>query len=128
MDDTKHNRSRQSPADRFEGPEHLIDLNSVAADLLREPPPPHGHRQVAVFKRDRVTVSLFAFDAGAGLPEHHVNGVVTIQGLDGRITITTPTGDHHLTPGKLLTLDPGGPHSVHAPEPGRMLVTVCLLA
>ncbi len=125
MNDHDTPRLREHPAQRFEGDEHLIDLNAAAAQLRAEHPRAHGHHQITVFKRPALTVSLFSLDAQTTLPQHKAGGIATILCLDGAMTVTTPSHTHHLTADMMVVLEPDVPHAVHAGEASRMLLSLC---
>jgi len=120
-------RMRQHPEERFHAPQLHIDLEKVAATLLAEPLPANRHhRQETLYRRHPITVALFLFEAGAELRAHSADGVVTVQVLQGRLKMTVEEQTHDLPAGSLLVLAPGVKHDVHAAEPTRMLLTVCL--
>jgi quercetin dioxygenase-like cupin family protein len=123
----QNERLRQHPQERFRPPLLHIDLDKVAATLLAEPLPANRHhRQETLYRRHPITVALFLFEAGAELPAHLAEGVVTVQVLQGRLKMTAEGQTHDLPAGSLLVLAPGVKHDVHASEPTRMLLTVCL--
>ncbi|MBC7784053.1 MAG: cupin domain-containing protein [Burkholderiales bacterium] len=118
-------RLRPTPAERFEGTEHVYDLAGAIEQLRREPRTAHGgHRQVTLFKHATSTLSVFYFDPAGGLPEHKANGFVTIHVLSGRMSVKTPEHDHDLTAGKLVVLAPNVRHSLSAVEACEMLLIV----
>ena len=120
-------RMRQHPEERFHPPQLQIDLEKVAATLLAEPLPANRkHRQETLYRRHPITVALFLFEQGASLPQHVAEGVVTVQVLQGRLKMIAEGQTHDLPAGSLLVLAPGVKHDVHATEPTRMLLTVCL--
>lgn len=125
--DPPPDRLRPPPVDRFAGDLHLFRIQDVLADLrAEEHPPRHGHRQKALFHRGPVTTLLFSFEAGGTLAEHTTPGLVTIQGMEGHLTVTAEGETHDLHPGHILILRPGVPHDVHAVSDGAMLLTVHL--
>lgn len=118
---------RQPPRERFAGTEHLFDLAAEATALEGEPTGERdGHRQIALFARDELTIILFDFDAGGYLLEHSADGQVMIQVLHGELQVTTTDEDRRMPAGSLLVLAPGVRHDVHAIADSRMLLTVCL--
>lgn len=119
------NRNRAHPTVRFAPPQHEIDLRAVAQELSAEPAR-RGQRQKALYHHGRLTVALFTFEAGAGLPDHVAKGVVTIHVLDGRLRVKSGDAEHDLTAGKLLVLAPGVRHDVLAEAPSTMLLQVYL--
>ncbi|MFW6060736.1 MAG: cupin domain-containing protein [Phycisphaeraceae bacterium] len=120
-------RVRPRPAERFAPAEDQVDLNEAVAQLWTEPNAgSHGHRQMALFHHGPATVALYCFEAGASLPDHVVDGSVTIHVLKGRLSVTTENGRRDLPAGHLLRLAPGVVHDVEASEQSEMLLTVCV--
>jgi quercetin dioxygenase-like cupin family protein len=120
-------RLRQSPAERFAGPQHLIELASVAARLREEiQSGGHGHRQESLYKRGKTSVSLFLFEPQARLASHRAKGTVVIQVLTGRFVITAEGQANNVGPGGLLVLASGVEHDLVAHEASEMLLTVHL--
>jgi quercetin dioxygenase-like cupin family protein len=127
MTSDQPDRLRPHPAGRFQPTQHPIDLDRAAAELMAEPTPgERGQRQKTLYRHGRVTVALFLFDKGAGMPQHVAEGVVTVHVLAGRLRMSAEGRAHDLTAGQLLVLSPGVRHDVFAEEPTRMLLTVCL--
>ncbi|HEX5635038.1 MAG TPA: AraC family ligand binding domain-containing protein [Gemmatimonadales bacterium] len=122
-------RLRPAPQDRFAESAQLLDLVAATARLRAEAHPAiDGHRQVALGRHGDVTLVLFAFDGGGFHELHTVPGVVTLHTLRGHMKVRTEgDGEHDVPAGRLLTLAPNVPHSVHAVQPGEMLMTVHLM-
>ncbi|MFN8518881.1 MAG: AraC family ligand binding domain-containing protein [Chloroflexota bacterium] len=122
-------RSRQAPAERFEGVEHQFDLAGEAARLRAEPrPAKDGHRQIVLFRQDPVSLVLFDFEAGGFLADHVAEGIVTIHVLSGRAEVRTPDAEHAIPAGSVLVLRPGVQHDLIAPVATEVLVTIHLTA
>ena len=120
-------RLRPRPQERFAAPTELFDLGAAAAELANEAAPTvQGHRQKMLYRHGSTSVSLFLFEAGAGLREHKTNGTVFIQALDGRLTVHAGGDEHDLPAGRLLVMSPRVPHDVTAVVRSRMLLTVSL--
>jgi len=120
-------RLREHPEERFQPEVHEIDLSAVAEQIDAEPlGEARKHRQRTLYKHDAVTVALFNFEAGSGLPPHVADGVVTVHVLAGRLRMMAQDEAHDLPAGKVLVMAPGVRHDVHAIEASRMLLTVCL--
>src|SRR6476661_86331 len=102
--ESKPERSREHPEARFAPPQHEVDLRGVARELSAAGPSRRGQRQKALYHHGRLTIALFTFEPGAGLPDHVAAGVVTINVLDGRLRVKCGDADHDLTAGKLLVL------------------------
>lgn len=125
MSPPDRDRLRTHPAERFAGPEQIVDLATEAAQLRREPiPAKHGHRQITLVHKGPLRVMLFAFEPGGRLPGHTAPGVVVLQALTGSLTVRTPDATHGLHTGRILALEPAVPHDVEALGPAELLVTV----
>lgn len=122
-------RLREHPEQRFHLPQIAIDLEESVGKLQREAVSENrNHRQETLYRRGPLTVALFLFAAGASLPQHVAEGVVTVQVLRGRLKISAEGQVHDMPAGALLILSPGVRHGVEALEASRMLLTVCLNA
>jgi quercetin dioxygenase-like cupin family protein len=118
-------RLRVAPLGRSRRATRLIDIAGALAQLRRESGAVrNGHRQVTLFHRTPVSHVLFAFDHMGTLPRHSVNGVVTIQVLDGRLVVEADGSSHELRTGHMLVLNPNVAHAVHAVGSSVMLLTV----
>jgi quercetin dioxygenase-like cupin family protein len=127
MNDEGAVRLREHPTQRFEGQQHVFNLQEMSSQLCNEPHgATEGHRQIAFYHYGSVTMVLFAFEAGGVLEDHAANGVVAIQVLDGKLTVDAEGQSHQLSGGQILLLEPNVRHSVKAGEPARMLLTVHL--
>ena len=118
-------RNRPHPSIRFAPPQHEFDLRAVASELAASPAR-HGKRQKALYHHGRLTIALFSFEPGTGLPDHVTAGVVTINVLEGRLRVKSGGAEHDLPAGKLLVLAPGVRHDVLAEEASTMLLQVYL--
>lgn len=126
MPNQPQGQPRQPPRERFAPDEDQINLPNALAALRAEPAAgQHGHRQITLFHHGQSTLALYAFDAGAKLPQHQVPGPVIIQVLTGRLKIATPSQDYELAKGSILRLAPNVPHDLVAGEPTDMLLTIC---
>ena len=124
-------RTRVHPDTRFAPRAQRFDLESAAQELVGEQgataaAAPRGHRQKTLYRHGNSTLALFVFDAGGGMREHRAGGTVFIQVLQGRLTVKAQDERHDLPAGRVLVMAPGLAHDVHAEEPTRMLLTVCL--
>jgi quercetin dioxygenase-like cupin family protein len=120
-------RTRQAPAERFAGAEHLFDLAAEAARLRAEPRPgKDGHRQIVLFRQEPVSLVLFDLEPGGSLADHEAEGLVTIHVLSGRVEVRTPETRHEVTAGSVLVLRPGIKHDLVAAVAAEVLVTIHL--
>lgn len=124
-DAVAESRTRIRPADRFAGPEHLLDMRDALRALrVEKRAGSSGHRQITLLHEGPVRLVLFAFDAGGHMPEHRAAGWVTIQVVRGTLQVKTTEQQHLLTEGQMLALAPNVLHDVHASEEADMLLGV----
>jgi quercetin dioxygenase-like cupin family protein len=120
-------RLRQHPAKRFAPRERKLDIEECYEELLGEPHDAvDGHRQITLAHHDSLTLTLFHFEEGSSLPEHVVEGAVTIHILEGDVEIETDEEVHRLEDNQVLVLAPQVKHDFRALEETRMLLTVHL--
>lgn len=120
-------RLRQHPAKRFAPSERKFDIEECYDELLSEPhEATDGHRQITLAHHDSLTLILFHFEEGSRLPEHVVEGAVTIHILEGEVEVETKEEVHHLEDDQILVLAPKVEHDFRALEETRMLLTVHL--
>jgi|GEM_PF-199769 len=122
-------RLRQPPSDRFAADWLAFDLHAESAALRAESTPAHhGHRQKTLYKDAGRTVALFVMEAGAGFPEHATNGIVTVQVIEGGLSMTVAGVPQQLDAGALLVISPGIRHDVRASSPAVFVLQVSLAA
>ena len=120
-------RTRAHPQERFAPSAQTFDLNAATQELKSEPTAAaQGRRQKTLYRHGNSSLSLFLFEAGAGMKEHRAAGTVFIQVLKGRLTVQAQGERHDLSAGRVLVMAPEVPHDVYAEEASRMLLTVCL--
>ena len=94
----------------------------ILADLV-------GYQDRSVVSREIMrnksgTVSVFAFDAGEGLSEHTAPFDALVQVLDGAAGIVIGGEPFAVRAGESVIMPAGVPHSLHAPENFKMLLTL----
>jgi quercetin dioxygenase-like cupin family protein len=119
-------RLRPSPELRFDASSQVFDLPVELASLRSEGPSKHGHRQKTLFKHAGRTIALFAMDAGAGLPEHHAAGPVSIQVVEGTLVVTIDGQPQTLEPGQVMVLATNLRHAVRADAAAAFLLQISL--
>jgi quercetin dioxygenase-like cupin family protein len=77
-----------------------------------------------IFSDKRIEVTVFGFDAGAGLSEHQASRAAIVQAVKGRLEFTADGEQLDAGPGFWLHMEPGTPHSLTAREPTVMLLTL----
>ena len=77
-----------------------------------------------LLKKEKGTVTLFAFDAGQGLSEHTVPHDALVQVRDGRAEILIGGEPHRLGSGDAILMPANEPHQVTAVERFKMLLVM----
>jgi quercetin dioxygenase-like cupin family protein len=63
-------------------------------------------------------------EAGTKMKEHHADGNISIQPLEGSLCIHVPAQAYDLNAGQILTLASGIKHDVEAREDSAFLLTI----
>jgi quercetin dioxygenase-like cupin family protein len=82
----------------------------------------HAARMIA--KHPGIRVLLMALKPGGRVHEHHADGAITVQGVDGHVEFRVGERAVALTSGRLLTVAPGVPHSVIGVDESALLLTM----
>jgi len=77
-----------------------------------------------LLRKDKGTLTLFAFDQGQGLSEHTAPFDATVQIIDGRAEITVAGKPYHLQAGQFIIMPANKPHALQATERFKMLLTM----
>ena len=83
-----------------------------------------GRNARTLLKSGPLRVTLIVLGPGGGIPEHHTEGTILVQPLEGRIEFTVAGKSHDLGPGQLLSTGPGVPHAVRSEAGASFLLTV----
>ena len=75
-------------------------------------------------KKEKGTVTLFAFDAGQGLSEHTAPFDAVVHVLDGEAEVVLGGKAHRLAAGDAILMPANVPHALAAIRPFRMLLTM----
>ena len=75
-------------------------------------------------KKEKGTVTMFAFDEGEGLSEHTAPFDALVQIVDGEADVSVGDATHRVGPGEVLLLPADIPHSVQARAQFKMLLTM----
>lgn len=78
----------------------------------------------SILKNKAGNVTLFAFAKNEGLSEHTAPFEALIQVVDGMADITISGKMHRIRNGEFIILPANLPHSVHAPENFKMVLTM----
>lgn len=98
-------------------PGQPIDVRPLGAALT-------GSTTQTLIRTPAVELIRMVVPAGKQLKEHRAPGEIIVQCLEGRIEFTSTGRTQELTPGQLLLLPPGEPHSVGALEDSSFLLTI----
>lgn len=82
--------------------------------------------QVILAKNQGVTMILFSFDKGKEIPTHFANGDAFVTCLEGKGKIILNGVEHILREGDYILMPAKEPHSVHAIEKFKMLLTIVM--
>jgi quercetin dioxygenase-like cupin family protein len=77
-----------------------------------------------VFKTDRGSVVVFAFDREQSLSEHTVPHDAAIQVLEGEAEVAVSGNWHRVGPGEMIILPANLPHAVKAVDRFKMVLTM----
>ena len=82
------------------------------------------HAAKTIAKQPGVSVVLIALKPGGQMHEHHADGAITVQGIDGHVEFTVGERAVALTRGRLLTVPPGVSHRVRGMDESAFLLTI----
>ena len=117
MDEKYNEATTQRPqGDRtVDAPLVSIDLGSFIEQIRNEKTWEDSDRNaITVFKTNGMRIVLIALHKNAELARHTVNGIISVQVLEGQMIFTTDQQSVELSKGQLLTLHQGIPHSIVA--------------
>ncbi|MFA5275612.1 MAG: cupin domain-containing protein [Candidatus Omnitrophota bacterium] len=77
-----------------------------------------------VIRKEKGTVTLFAFDKGQGLSEHTAPFDALVYIFDGKAEITIAGKRHSLKAGETIIMPANKPHSLKAIERFKMLLVM----
>jgi quercetin dioxygenase-like cupin family protein len=97
----------------------VIDISPLGDQLPRAV-------TTSLIKTPALQLMRMVLRAGADVPEHSVPDAITVQCLEGEATVTTLSRACRLAAGRLVVLEGGEPHAVHALTDVSLLVTILL--
>ncbi len=77
-----------------------------------------------VIKKDKGTVTLFAFDKGQGLSEHTAPFDALVYVFDGKAQIVISGKPSHLKAGEIIIMPANKPHALKATERFKMMLVM----
>lgn len=78
---------------------------------------------ITVFKTDNMTIVVLALKEGAVIKDNIVEGLLSVQVLEGAIKLETLEGDGDMGEQHLMIFHPGIPHSLEARLDTVLLIT-----
>jgi hypothetical protein len=98
-------------------PEHIKQLKKEDAWQKND------RNGITVFKTDRLTIVLTCLHAKAVLKDNLVDGIFTIQVIDGVVRVTSPDGDVDMLANQVMTFHQLVDHSIEALTDAVVLLT-----
>lgn len=77
-----------------------------------------------IVKKNKGSVTVFAFDEGQGLSEHTVPYDALVHVLDGEAEITILGTTHQMRAGEIIVMPASQPHAVRATKRFKMILTI----
>lgn len=103
---------------------------NLATEIARTADPAAASRKGpaarTLIKNGPLRVTLVVLAPGASISEHHAEGPITVQPIDGRVRFNIAGTDHDLGPGDLLSAGGGVRHSVESDHGASFLLTVAM--
>jgi len=102
-----------------------VDLRSFTKQIRDEKAWKESDRNaITVFKTDGMRIVLIALHKDAEMIKHTIDGLISIQVIEGEILITTEKQSAELGPGEMLALHQNIPHNVLAKKESIFLLTL----
>lgn len=95
-----------------------IDLRPFLADPSALP------KATTLLREAGIRALLLHLKAGDEIPEHQASGAITVQCLQGEVSFSVAGSKIPLSPGVLIGVPPGSPHSLAAGQESLLLVTM----
>ncbi len=83
-------------------------------------------RTTTLVKTKTLEIIRLVIPSGKDIPGHQAHGEITVQCLEGRISLTAGDATHDLEAGQILYLSGGTPHSLRGIEDASALLTILL--
>ena len=99
----------------------VVDLAPLGSGL-------RGAHTQALVKKDDFEAIRLILSAGDELPAHQVAGRFILHCLEGRVSLTAPSGEIQLSAHQWVYFDGGITHAVRAIEDSSLLLTILLPA
>ena len=101
-----------------------FDLNQEIADAASRKPWQAGQYAKTLFKKHDFRIVLITMERGAHMKEHHADGTISVQVLNGKVRMNVGDRPYELTAGNLFTLAASIRHDVEALDDSAFLLTI----
>lgn len=102
----------------------FIDINEYTQQIRDENAWHKNDRNgITVYKTDQLTMVIVGLHPKAILKNNVVDGIVTLQVMQGSIRVTTPDGDVEVKQNQLITFQRCIDHSIESLEESVLLLT-----
>ena len=101
-----------------------FDLEREQVELRAEPEWQNGQNAKTLAKYDDLRVVLTALKANSRIGRHRTEGRLSILLISGHVQMRALGRTFDLTPGRLITLDRGIEHEIHALDDSAFLQTI----
>lgn len=123
-------KANEATRNRPEG-SRVLDASYVIADIKErigqlkdeEAWDKSDRNGITLVKNDRLTIVLTCLHKGAVIENNSVDGMITIQVIEGRLEMTTDADNFELKEKELITLQPNITHSLKAAKETAFLLT-----
>jgi quercetin dioxygenase-like cupin family protein len=120
-------RLREPPSERFSAPSLTFNVLDALAELRSEGGSViNGHRQKTLYKHAGRTIALFAMAPGGELADHSADGTVSIEPVEGELTVAIEGAEQTLSKGDLVVMQPKTTHAVRSAGESAFLLQVSL--
>ncbi len=125
-------KSNEATFNRPEG-DRVLDAPYVFADLSayirqlkdEETWQKNDRNGITLFKTEHLSIVLVCLHEKAVFADRPVNGIFTIQVLEGKVRVSTSEGDVNMQQGNMLSFHPGVDHTIEATDDAVVLLTNC---
>ena len=108
----------------LDAPYVFIDINEYTQQIRDENAWHKNDRNgITVYKTDQLTMVIVGLHPKAILKNNVVDGIVTIQVMQGGVRVTTPDGDVEVRQNQLITFHRCIDHSIESLEESVLLLT-----
>jgi len=103
----------------------LIDISSFIRQVKSEKQWKKSDRNsITVFKSDKMRIVLTGLRKKAGMHTKHPENVLSVQVIDGKISLKTQFKKVKISQGQLLALHEGVPYTIKALKKTMILLTI----